>query len=211
MTPPETALKPNDRVVIKYDCGEYYADYPSQIILSASRGSTGRIASLDEFKKDFIQRLGKHSPSQEQKQSYLAHFAVVQQAMAYGLQYPVLFEEVKRPSIHQTSCSRDHAIELVDGAAVEKVGSSGRGTQSVSSLFGHTSQNPGPVEKIVWPPPKPVHDQAKFTDIELAIVMSSKKPATREDIEVCIFAISQHITLSQSMVQTETSGCRGCI
>ncbi len=101
----DIVFNPSDKVVIKYDCGEYYADYPSQIILGATRGSIGRIVSIEEFKTDFIKRLGRQQLSQEQKQAYIAHFNVVQQAMAYGLQYPILFEKIERPKLLlQTLC-----------------------------------------------------------------------------------------------------------
>ena len=179
----EMVFKPNDKVVIKYDCGEYYADYPSQTILGASKGSIGRVVSIEEFKADFIKRLGRHLPSQEQKQAYIAHFAVVQQAMAYGLQYPILFEKIEQAanSTDLLLC-RSKSIDLIDGAAVEKVGSGG-GLGQVSALFGKASPKTVPPARIAWPASKGIHDQAKFTDFELAIIMSNPKPAIREDIE----------------------------
>jgi hypothetical protein len=179
----DVVLNPNDKVVIKYDCGEYYADYPSQVILGASKGSIGRIVSIEEFKTDFIKRLGRQQLSQDQKQAYIAHFSVVQQAMAYGLQYPILFEKIERPTdATDLVLGRQKSIELIDGAAIEKAGSGG-GLSQVSALFGKAAPKSVPPGKIVWPATKGIHDQAKFTDFELAIIMSNPKPATWEDIE----------------------------
>jgi hypothetical protein len=179
----ELVFNPNDKVVIKYDCGEYYADYPSQIILDASKGSIGRIVSIEEFKTDFIKRLGRQQLSQDQKQAYIAHFSAVQQAMAYGSQYPILFEKIERPTdASDLVLARPKSIELIDGAAVEKAGSGG-GLSQVSALFGRSAPKSVPPGKITWPAAKGIHDQAKFTDFELAIIMSNPKPATREDIE----------------------------
>lgn len=177
MTPTVIALTPNDKVVVKYDTGEYYADYPSQTILSASQGSIGRIVSIEEFRADFIRRLGQRQLSREQKQAYIAHFAVVEQAMTRGLQYPIRFEKVKRAAnANDLLLSRPQAIQLVDGVAVEKVVNGGN---PFSATFGQAS--PKQVS-IVWPTTD-IHDQAKLTDFELAIVMSNPKPATWEEIE----------------------------
>jgi hypothetical protein len=180
MTSTAMALKPNDKVVVKYDTGEYYADYPSQTILAASRGSLGRIVSAEEFKADFIRRLGRQRPSREKQQAYTAHFAVVEQAMACGLQYPIRFEKVEQAANpNDLLLSRPQSIKLVDGAAVEKMGGGGN---PLAALFGQASPKQVSGGKIVWPPAG-VHDQAKFTDLELAIIMSNKEPATWEDIE----------------------------
>jgi hypothetical protein len=173
-------LKPNDKVVIKYDTGEYYADYPSQTILKASRGSVGRIASMEEFKADFIRRLRQERVNREQQQAYAAHFSVVEQAMVRGLQYPIYFEKVERAAnANDLLLSQAKSIQLVDGAAVEKIGSGGN---PLVSLFGKAKPQEIEVEGIVWPTIGG-HDSAKLTDFELALVMSNKKPATREDIE----------------------------
>jgi hypothetical protein len=182
MIPIPMVLKPNDKVIVKYDTGEYHADYPSQTILAASRGSIGCIVSVEEFKSDFVRRLGRQQLSQEKKQAYIAHFAVVEQALACGLQYPIRFENVERAAnANDLLLSRPQAIQLVDGVAVEKVGSAGIGN-SVAALFGQAAPKRVSGEKIIWPATG-IHDQAKFTDLELAIVMSNKKPATWEDME----------------------------
>jgi hypothetical protein len=182
MTPMATTnLKPNDKVLVTRDSGEYYADYPAQTILSASQGSIGRIVPMDEFKKDFIRRLGRHQPSRDQQQAYIAHFAVVEQAMANGLQYPVRFEKVEPPANRSDLLlSTSQCIQLVDAAAVEKVESGSRNL--VGGLFGQAAPKGPSNSKIVWPAAK-VHDQAKFTDFELAIIMSSNKPATQQEID----------------------------
>jgi hypothetical protein len=180
MTPTAIVLKPNDKVVVKYDTGEYYADYPSQTILTASRGSQGRIVSVEEFKSDFIRRLGRRQLSREQQLAYTAHFAVVDQAMNFGLQYPIRFEKVERTAnANDLLLSRSQSIQLVDGVAIEKVGDGGN---PLKAIFGQALPKRVSGEKIVWPTTG-VHDQAKFTDFELAIIMSNKKPATWEDIE----------------------------
>jgi hypothetical protein len=178
--PNGVVLKPKDKVTVQYDSGEFYADYPAQTILTASRGSTGVIVSAEDFKADFIRRMGQRSLSPEQKQAYLAHFAVVEQAMAFGLQYPVRFEKVERPAQgNLIVLSRPQTIHLVDGAAVVKTGGGGGG---LAGLFGQSAPKPAPPQKIVWPPAGP-HDQAKLTDMELALIMSNPKPPGVEDIE----------------------------
>jgi hypothetical protein len=183
MTQTTMILKPNDKVVVKYDSGEYYADYPSQTILAASKGSAGRIVSMEEFKTDFNRRLGRQKLSREQQEGYSAHFAVVEQAMRRGYQYPIRFEKVEQAAnASDLVLARTQGIVLVEGAAVEKVGNGGVLSQ-VSGLFGQGSPKAVAGDKIVWPASKGIHDQAKFTDLELALVMSNKKPATWEDIE----------------------------
>jgi len=180
MTQNTMILKPNDTVRVKHDTGEFYADFPSQVILVASEGSVGRVVRLDEFKADFKRRLGRQKLSREKQQSYKAHFAVVGQAMEQGLQYPIRFEKVTRPSSPVDILrARPKAIELVDGAAIEKVGSGGVLDQ-VTGLFKGGS-SPG---KIAWPATSGVHDQAKFTDVELAIAMAHGGPISHGDISI---------------------------
>jgi len=187
MTQTTVNLKPNDAVRVKYDCGEFYPDFPAEVILVASQGSTGRVVSLDEFKKNFVRQL-RQNPSKEHQQAYLAHFAVVGQAMAEGLQYPVRFEKVARPTSQADLLrARPGEIELVDGAALEKVGGGGVG-DTLSALFkGQSSPDRTPTEKIVWPPGNTVHDQAKFTDLELALVLSQRGHITQVDTEIVYF------------------------
>ena len=176
-----TILKPNDKVVVTYDSGEYYADYPAQTILSASQGSIGRIVPMDEFKKDFIRRLGRYQPNRDQQQAYIAHFAVVEQAMANGLQYPLRFDKVEPPANpSDLLLSTPQSIQLVDAAAVEKMESGSRSL--VEGLFGQAAPRGPSNSKIVWPAAR-IHDQAKFTDMELAIIMSNKKPASQQEID----------------------------
>jgi hypothetical protein len=176
-----TILKPNDKVVVTCDSGEYYADYPAQTILSASQGSVGRIVPMDEFKKDFIRRLGRYQPNRDQQQAYIAHFAVVEQAMASGLQYPVRFEKVQPPANRSDLLlCMPQSIQLVDAEAIEKVESGSRNL--VEGLFGQAAPKGPSNTKIVWPAAR-IHDQAKFTDLELALIMSNKKPATQPDID----------------------------
>jgi hypothetical protein len=148
--------------------------------LTASKGSQGRIVSLEEFKSDFIRRMGRRQLSRDQQLAYTAHFAVVDQAMTLGLQYPIRFEKVG-PTANASDLllSRPQAIQLVDGVVVEKVGGGGN---LLTAMFGQASPKGVSGKKIVWPPAG-VHDQAKFTDLELAIIMSNNKPATWEDME----------------------------
>ena len=180
MTQTAKILKPNDKVGVKYDTGDYYADYPAQTILSASQGSTGRIVSVEEFKADFMRRLGPRQLSREQKQGHLAHFAVVEQALARGLQYPIRFEKVE-PATNASDLllSQPKSINLVDGAAVEKTGSAGN---PFAAFFGQAAPKQAAGEEIVWPATR-IHDQTKLTDFELALVMSNPKPANWKDIE----------------------------
>ncbi|MFZ6027279.1 MAG: hypothetical protein ACOYYS_06160 [Chloroflexota bacterium] len=137
---------------------------------------------MEEFKSDFVRRLGGQPLSREQKQAYMAHFAVVEQAMNAGLQYPVRFEKVQ-PAANKKDLllSRPKSIQLVDGAAVEKAAHESGSNPSVG-LFRQASPGQVSKEKIVWPE-SGFHDQAKFTDLELAMVMSNQEPAAGEDIE----------------------------
>ncbi|MBI4927173.1 MAG: hypothetical protein HY835_05365 [Anaerolineae bacterium] len=184
MTPTARNLKPNDVVCIKYDVGEFYADFPSQVILSASRGSQGRIVSMEEFKIDFIRRLRGQQPGPDQQMAYLAHFAVVEQAMALGLQYPIRFEKVAQPANPADLLrARPQSIVLVDGSAVEKQGGAGFFDQ-VTALFGQPEPKPAPQANIHWPPSTGIHDSIKFTDLEVALAMAHKGPAVWEDIEI---------------------------
>jgi hypothetical protein len=187
MTPTDGILKPNDAVRVKYDSGEYYPDFPAQVVLVASQGSTGRVVSPDEFKKDFIRHF-RQNPIKEHQQAYLAHFAVVEQAMAEGLQYPVRFEKVARPTSPAGLLrARPGEIELLDGAALEKANGGGVG-DTIASLFkGQATPQPTPSKNIYWPPGNTVHDQAKFTDLELALVLSQNGPITQADAEVIYF------------------------
>jgi hypothetical protein len=187
MTQTDAILKPNDAVRIKYDSGEFYPDFPAQVILVASQGSTGRVVSIDEFKKDFVRHL-RVNPNKEHQQAYLAHFAVVERAMAEGLQYPVRFEKVARlPSPGDLVLARRGEIELVDGAALEKVNGGGVGDTLAALFKGQPSQKPAPGGKIIWPAGNTVHDQAKFTDLELAMVLSQRGPITQADAEIIYF------------------------
>jgi hypothetical protein len=187
MTQTDWILKPNDAVRVKYDCGEFYPDFPAQVVLVASQGSTGRVVSLDEFKKDFVRHL-RQNPSIEHQQAYLAHFAVVGQAMAEGLQYPVRFEKVAQPiPPADLLCARVGEIGLVDGAALEKAGSGGVGDTIAAMFKGQPSAAPVSAGKIIWPAGNTVHDQAKFTDLELALVLSQHGRITPVDAEIIYF------------------------
>jgi len=187
MTQTNGILKPNDAVRVKYDSGEFYPDFPAQVVLVASQGSTGRVVSLGEFEKNFVRHL-RENPSKEHQQAYLAHFAVVEQAMAEGLQYPVRFEKVARPSSPgDLVLARPGEIELVDGAALEKVDGGGVGDTLAALFKGQPSPKPAPSGKIIWPAGNTIHDQAKFTDLELVMVLSQHGPITQADAEIVYY------------------------
>jgi hypothetical protein len=175
-------FNPGDDVVVKEDLGEYYADYPSQTILASTQGSTSIVVSFEAFRADFERRLtsGKHGDIK----AYETYLAIVKEAVKQCQQCPVRWVKILPPA-DAVDLVRGQAgqIELVDTNKLEKAGGQPPEAYSVdkgalAKAAQLPSMHPG------------LHDEPKFTDLTLALVLSKGSPITASDCEIIYFHLT---------------------
>jgi hypothetical protein len=171
-------LKPGDKVRVKDDVGEFYADFPDYTILIATKGSEGTAVSFEEFQADFDERRQRFGHAD--RQMYRQHFFVVKEAMNQGLQWPIRFEKVNPPSEKvDLICSQVGQIGLVDVTALGRLG--GSQPEYINAVDVD-------LESIVkkayaYQPPQAFHDEHKFNDLELVLALAHSGPPAPGDNE----------------------------
>ena len=172
-------LKPGEKVRIKEDVGEFYADFPDYTILIATKGSEGIAVSFEEFQADFEKRRQRFGHAE--RQMYKQHIFVVKQAMDQCLQWPIRFEKVNPPSVKaDLVCSQAGQIGLIDITALEML--DGSQPECINSIDVDVEST---VKKAyAYQPPQTFHDEHKFNDVELVLALAHRGPPTPGDNEI---------------------------
>ncbi|CAG0962514.1 hypothetical protein ANAEL_00715 [Anaerolineales bacterium] len=172
-------LKPGDKVRVREDVGEFYADFPDYTILRGTKGSVGTIVSFEEFQADLEERRQRFG--HEDRQKYRMHIFVVREAMNQCLQYPVRFEKVFPPAERaDLLCSQVGRIELMDVTALEKLG----GGQPEYINVKNADSQLIVKNAYAYQPPQAFHDEHKLNDLVLALALAHGGPPSPEDNEI---------------------------
>ena len=113
-------LHPGDRVRVKQDRGELILDRPEQIVLIATKGSTGIVVSFEEYYSYYKKRLG-HAYTKN-PEAYEKYFLSVKKAIDTCFRYPIRFEKVMPPSEPaDTILCKVGEIQTIDTYVLEKI------------------------------------------------------------------------------------------